>query len=92
MQDFRTLAGAAADTRISLSDINSRGQVVGQWNDRPFVWSSSAGVQFLGGSGHASRINEVGQIALISDGVSALSRPAPASRPCPCRSPPAAWD
>lgn len=83
MQDFRTLAGAAANTRISLSDINNRGQVVGQWNDRPFVWSSSAGVQFLGSSGHASRINEVGQIALISDGVSALYTPGSGLAPVP---------
>jgi uncharacterized membrane protein len=83
MQDFRTLAGASADTRISLSDINNRGQVVGQWNDRPFVWSSSVGVQFLGSSGHASRINEVGQIALISDGVSALYTPGSGLAPVP---------
>lgn len=75
MVDFGTLVGAPAGAAITLHDINNRGQVVGEWNSRPFVWSRDAGVQYLAATGVAEQINEAGQVTFLSNGSGSLYTP-----------------
>lgn len=63
LQDLGTLPGRSAS---AANDINDSGQVVGDSQYRPFIWTSDDGMQdlgTLGGSvGHAWAINDDGQI------------------------------
>ena len=59
LQNLGTLGG----TWIVVSAVNNSGQVVGQSNNQPFIWSSGTGMHPLGiTNGRAASINDAGAV------------------------------
>lgn len=66
MQDFGSLIGAAPTDSLNLWDINNRGEIVGEWNSRPILYSAAGGAQFLGTqAGVGTLINDAGQALVL---------------------------
>jgi len=67
MQDLSALTG---ETLTCAYDINENGQIVGDSESGPFVWSETNGIQYItdNSEDHAYSINDAGQVAGMLSG------------------------